>query len=138
MNRRPIRLGVPAMAPFGSVIGEKRRLQVALAHAVRQRPSQTGALETPQRLAYRRGGNAQTTRDFARWDAGGKLQTNDLARLPHRNSFRWHRFLPWISKGATLNRPAEALVAVPKPCRWAASSRAGGRHHLVMVGGIIS
>jgi hypothetical protein len=26
----------------------------------------------------------------------------------HRNSFRWHRSLPWIAKGATLNRPAEA------------------------------
>src|ERR1700704_6145281 len=77
----------------------------------------------------------QTTRDFARWDAGGKLQTNDLARLPPRNSFRWHRSLPWIAKGATLNRPAEALVAVPEP--RAASSRAGGRHHLVMVGDII-
>ena len=90
MNRRPIRLGVAAMTPFGPVIGVKRRLQVAVAHAVRQGPTQPGALETPQRLAHRRGGDAQTTRDFARWKAGGKLQTNDLARLAHRNSFRWH------------------------------------------------
>ena len=90
MNRRPIRLGVPAMAPFGPVIGVKRRLQVAVAHAVRQGPTQPGALETPQRLAHRRSGDAQTTRDFARRNAGGKLQTNDLARLAHRNSFRWH------------------------------------------------
>src|SRR3981081_2526841 len=90
MNRRPIRLGVPAMTPFGPVISVKRRLQVAVAHADRQGPTQPGALETPQRAAHRRGGDAQTTRDFARWKAGGKLQTNDLARLAHRNSFRWH------------------------------------------------
>ena len=128
MNRRPIRLGVAAMAPFAPVIGVKRRLQVAVAHAVRQGPTQPGALETPQRLAHRRGGDAQPTRDFARWNAGGKLQTNDLARLAHRNSFRWHRSLPWIAKGGTLNRPAEALVAVPDP----------GRDYPVTVGGIIS
>ena len=36
--------------------------------------------------------------------------------------------LPWIAKGGTLNRPAEALVAVPKP----------GRDYPVTVGGIIS
>ena len=143
MNRRPIRLGVPAMASFGPVIGVKRRLQVAVAHAVRQGPTQPGALETPQRLAHRRGGHAQPTRDFSRWKAGGKLQTNDLARLAHRNSFRWHRSLPWISKGGTLNRPAEALVPVPNPgriipLRWAASSRNGGRHHSVTAGDIIS
>ena len=65
MNRRPIRLGVAAMAPFGPVI-VKRRLQVAVAHAVRQGPTQPGALETPQRLANRRGGYAQPTRDLAR------------------------------------------------------------------------
>src|SRR4029077_2903936 len=77
------------------------------------------------------------------------LQTNDLARLAHRNSFRWHRSLPWISKGKTLNRPAEALVPVPYPGRdypvtvggiisywWAASFRYGGRHHLVMMRGL--
>ena len=58
MNRRPIRLGVAAMAPFGPVIGVKRRLQVAVAHAVRRGPTQPGALETPQRLARRRGGYA--------------------------------------------------------------------------------
>jgi len=66
MNRRPIRLGVAAMAPFGPVIGVKRRLQITVAHAVRQGPTQPGALETPQRLAHRRGGYAQPTRDFAR------------------------------------------------------------------------
>src|ERR1039458_10593457 len=78
------------MAPFGPVIGVKRRLQVAVAHAVRQGPTQPGALETPQRLAHRRGGYAQPTRDFARRNTGGTLQTNDLAHLAHRNSFRWH------------------------------------------------
>src|SRR5467141_2302392 len=49
----------------------------------------------------------------------------------------------------TLNRPAEALVAIPDPGRhhsvpvggiislwWAASFRYGGRHHLVMMGGL--
>src|SRR5208282_5172919 len=128
MNRRPIRLGVPAMASFAPVIGVKRRLQVAVVHVVRQRPTQPGALETPQRPAHRRGGHAQTTRDFSRWKVGGKFQTNDLARLAHRNSFRWHRSLPWISKGETLNRPAEALVPVPYP----------GRDYPVTVGGIIS
>ena len=128
MNRRPIRLGVPAMAPFAPVIGVKRRLQVAVAHAVRQRPTQPAASEPPQRPAHRRGGHAHTTRDFSRRKASGKLQTNDLARLAHRNSFRWHRSLPWISKGGTLNRPAEALVPVPYP----------GRDYPVMVGGIIS
>ncbi|MGB9203050.1 MAG: hypothetical protein WCB94_03640, partial [Terriglobales bacterium] len=46
---------------------------------------------------------------------------------------RWHRSLPWIAKGATLNRPAEALVAVKNP--RAALFRSGGRHHLVLVGG---
>src|ERR1019366_1553730 len=57
--------------------------------------------------------------------------------------------LPWIAKGGTLNRPAEALVAIPDPGRhysvpvggiislwWAASFRYGGRHHLVMMGGL--
>jgi hypothetical protein len=57
--------------------------------------------------------------------------------------------LPWIAKGATLNGPAEALVAIPDPGRhysvpvggiislwWAASFRYGGRHHLVMMGGL--
>src|ERR1019366_219319 len=36
--------------------------------------------------------------------------------------------LPWIAKGGTLNRPAEALVTIPDP----------GRHYSVPVGGIIS
>src|ERR1035437_4156763 len=57
--------------------------------------------------------------------------------------------LPWIAKGGSLNRPAEALVAIPDPGRhysvpvggiislwWAASFRYGGRHHLVMMGGL--
>src|SRR5665647_3025368 len=57
--------------------------------------------------------------------------------------------LPWIAKGGTLNRPAEALVAIPDPGRhysvpvggiislwWAASFRYSGRHHLVMMGGL--
>src|ERR1035437_6634634 len=57
--------------------------------------------------------------------------------------------LPWIAKGGTLNRPAEALVAIPDPGRhysvpvggiislwWAASFRYGGRHHFVMMGGL--
>ena len=91
MNRRPIRLGVAAMAQFGPVIGVKRCLQVAVAHAVRQGPTQPSARETPQRLAHRRGGYAQPTCDFARRNAGGKLQTNDFAHLAHHNSFRWHR-----------------------------------------------
>src|SRR6185369_17566824 len=64
MNRRPIRLGVAAMAPFGPVTSVKRRLQVAVAHAVRQGPTQPGALETPQRLANRRGSYAPPTRDL--------------------------------------------------------------------------
>ena len=58
--------GVAAMAPFGPVIGVKRRLQVAIAHAVRQGPTQPGTLETPQRPAHRRCGYAQPARDFAR------------------------------------------------------------------------
>src|SRR5258705_3296590 len=66
MNRRPIRLSVAAIAPVGSLIGVERRLPVAVAHAVRQGPTQPGALETPQRLANRRGGYAQPTRDLAR------------------------------------------------------------------------
>jgi len=41
------------------------------------------------------------------------------------------RFPP---KGGTPNRPAEALVAVPDP--RAGSFRYGGRHHLVMTGGL--
>ena len=126
MNRRPIRLGVPAMAPFGPVIGVKRRLQVAVAHADRQGPTQPGALETPQRPAHRRSGDAQTTRDFARWKAGGKLQTNDLARLAHRNSFRWHHRSLGLPKEGP--EKAEALVAIPDP----------GRDYSVPVGGIIS
>ena len=36
VNCRPIRLGVAAMAPFGPVIGVKRRLQVAVADGLRQ------------------------------------------------------------------------------------------------------
>ena len=135
MNRRPIRLGVAAMAPFGPVIGVKRRLQVAVAHAVRQRPTQPGALETPQRPAHRRGGHAQPTRDFSRWKAGGKLQTNDLARLAHRNSFRWHRSLPWICQRRDPKQASGGARrrSIPR----AGLSRYGGRHHLVMVGGII-
>ena len=70
MDRRPIRLGVAAMAPFAPAIGVKRRLQFAVAHPLRQRPSQPGALQTPQRLAHRRGGEAQPTRDLARRNAG--------------------------------------------------------------------
>src|SRR5271170_8472698 len=106
-------------------------------------PPPSKRLNVPRRHAH-------TTRDFSRWETGGKLQTNDLARLAHRNSFRWHRSLPWIAKGATLNRPAEALVAVKNPGRhhsvpvggiisfwWAASFRYDGRHHLVLVGDIV-
>jgi hypothetical protein len=68
----------------------------------------------------------------------------ELAPLSEGNSFRWHRSLPWIAKGATLNRPAEALVAgrhhsVPVggiiSFWWAASFRYDGRDHLVLVGG---
>ena len=58
-----------------------------------------------------------------------------VAMCAHRHSFRWHRSLPWIAKGANLLRPAVALFAVSDP--RAASFRSGGRHHLVMAGGII-
>ena len=70
MDRRPIRLGVAAMAPFAPAIGVKRRLQVAVAHPFRQRPTQPGALETLQRLPNRRRRNAKTPRDLARRNTG--------------------------------------------------------------------
>jgi hypothetical protein len=70
----------------------------------------------------------ETPRNVACRDTSGKLQTNDLARLAHRNSLRWHRSLLGIAKGAILNRPAVELVAVPDT----------GRDHPIPVGGIIS
>ena len=128
MNRRPIRLGVPAMAPFTPSIGVKRLLQHGIHHAVRQGPTQSRALEALQGLPHSRGRQAKTPRDIARWNRNRKLQTNNLAHMAHCNSLRWHRSLPWISKGGTLNRPAEALVPVPYP----------GRDYPVTVGGFIS
>ncbi|MGO9007053.1 MAG: hypothetical protein ACLQB4_15020, partial [Beijerinckiaceae bacterium] len=78
-----------------------------------------------------------------------KLQSNDLARLAHCNSLRWHRSLLGIAKEATLSRPVENTSKTGTPGRdhsvpvggiislwWAASFRYGGRHHLVIVGDI--
>src|SRR5208282_1689875 len=92
---------------------------------------------------------AETPRDLACRHSGRKLQANNLARLAHRHSFRWHRSPPWIAKGANLTQAsggARRRVRPPGgiiPFRWAASSRNGraasfrcdGRHHLVLVGG---
>ena len=42
MDHQPIRLGVAAMAPFAPRDGVKRRLQIGVAQALRQRPDQPG------------------------------------------------------------------------------------------------
>src|SRR3977135_383228 len=67
-----------------------------------------------------------------------------IATLPLASS------LPWIAKGGTLNRPAEALVAIPDPGRdysvpvggiislwWAANIRSGGGDPIRLDGGLI-
>jgi hypothetical protein len=128
VDRGPIRLSVAAMSPFAPAVGVKRRLQVGIAHSFRQRPDKAGTFQPNQRLPNRRRREPETPRDLACRDTSAKLQTNDLARLAHRNSLRWHRSLLGIAKGAILNRPAVELVAVPDP----------GRDHPVPVGGIIS
>ena len=73
MNRRPIRLGVPAMAPFTPSIGVKRLLQHGIHHAVRQGPTQSRALEALQGLPHSRGRPAQP----AGVDAGSDAMTKD-------------------------------------------------------------
>ena len=143
MNRRPIRFGVPTMAPFTPSIGVKRLLQRGIHHAVRQGPTQSRALEALQGLPHGRGRQAKTPRDIARWNRNRKLQTNNLAHMAHCNSLRWHRSLLGFAKDATLEVASEDARR-PEcpggiiPLRWAASSRNGGRHHSVTVGDIIS
>ena len=139
----PVRFGVPPMAPLAAPEGVKRRLQVRVAHPLRQRPRKPGHRQPLQRLAHRRRRHAQPARDLPRRHLGRKLQANDLAHIAHRHSFRWHRSLPWVAKGADLITSAAALVTFHAPggiipFRWATSSRNAGRHHPVTAGGIIS
>ena len=101
MDRRPIRLRQAAMPSSAAAIGVKRRLQFAVVQAFRQRPGEPRAVDALQRLPHRRGRKAKTPGDLPCRNKRRKLQSNNFARLAHRNSLRWHRSLPWIAKGAT-------------------------------------
>jgi len=136
MNRRPIRLGVAAMAPFGSrdwrkapPPGRRRSCRPG------KGPTQPGALETPQRLAHRR----------------GRLCPADVrsrALKYRRRNFKRMISRTWriATLSAGIIAPLDCQRRDPKQASGgarrhsrprAALFRSGGRHHLVMVGGII-
>jgi hypothetical protein len=61
----------------------------------------------------------------------GALRTPSLA---HPNSLRWHRSLLWNAKGATLRLASGGACRPSRP--RAELFRYGGRHYLVLVGGL--
>ncbi len=93
MLRRPIRLRVEAMSPLASSVRVKRRLQFSVADAFPKRPGKPGARQPAQCLPDRGRREAETPGDLACRHQGRKLQANNLARLAHRHSFRWHRWV---------------------------------------------
>src|SRR3984893_9467031 len=118
MNSR--RLTIPSAKPKQPCV-ERSLAQISPALALRHRPLPSHA--TP-----------------------GSIHGLDLAAVVDGHSAA--SSLPWIAKGGTLNRPAEALVAIPDPGRhysvpvggiislwWVASFRYGGGHHICMMGG---
>ena len=121
------------MAPFGPVIGVKRRLQVAVAHAVRQGQTQPGP---SKRLNVSRTVEAAmpSRRAISRVEIPAENFKRMISRTWRIATLSAGIIAPLDCQRSDPKQPAEALVAIPYR---AALFRSGGRHNLIMVGGII-
>ncbi|MGY3695420.1 hypothetical protein ACVIGA_005500 [Bradyrhizobium sp. USDA 3240] len=141
MHRRPVRLGLPPMAPPGartsSGAGEQPGLQHRVGDVAWQRPGQPRRLEPADRQPHRRRGRADPPRNLAGRHPG-RLQSDHIAHTAHRKPLRRHPGPPSQSRKAgpyrSQKRPRHpgrhhpGMVGDIKSERWARSFRNGGRH----------
>src|SRR5215471_13254660 len=95
MDGCPVGLDLTTMARLRPGVGKQPRLKHRIGHLLRQRPTQAGSLEAPERHPHCRRCHSNPTGDLTGWYATNELQPKHFAHVAHNRPLCWHPVLLW-------------------------------------------